>query len=333
MAIKDLINEIETDVVDVINTTFSYNDTYNVPNRSDTQLTFERGIEKKGKAMHTCVLFVDIRDSVALTKKHHSLTMGKIYTAFTKGILKIANYHGGHVRNVIGDRVMVVFPSNNCYTNAVDCAISINHFAQNAMNKKFKDVDFKCGIGIDYGKLKVLKVGIPRRGEERHEHRALVWTGYPANIASRLTDVANKKIEETYFEVVRNPINPRKMPGYLWGNYSSPLLGSKPATDNEPFYLSTTETKEMTPEEFANSISSYKEGELDITGGKFIRFSKKTRIVNYSPILMTADVYTGFKNANPERNSIKNKLWKEHTHIIKNVDKKIYGADITWTLT
>src|SRR5690606_3839487 len=103
-------------------------------------------------------------------------------------------------------RVMVVFPSENCYKNAVDCAITINHVCNEVLNKKFKEVDFKCGIGVDYGELKVIKVGTPKKGEEAFENRGLVWTGYPANLASRLTDIANKNLDETYYEVKRNPL-------------------------------------------------------------------------------------------------------------------------------
>ena len=135
--------------------------------------------------------------------------MGRIYTAFTKAVLKVAKYHSGHIRNVIGDRVMVVFPTKDCFTNAVDCAISINHIATYIINQQFFGVDFKCGIGIDYGELRVIKVGVQRQGSEISENKRLVWVGYPANIASRLTDVANKTINKEYFEVIRNPINPK----------------------------------------------------------------------------------------------------------------------------
>jgi adenylate cyclase len=332
MEIKDLIEEIEGDVVDVLATKLEYYNTTNVPRRSDPQLTFERNVEKKGKTLSTCVLFVDIRDSVALTRKHHSHTMGQVYTAFTKGVLKIAKYHNGHIRNIIGDRVMVVFPSNDCFKAAVKCAISINHFAKYVMNKKFTGVNFKCGIGIDYGDLKVLKVGIPRRGQEVNENRALVWTGYPANIASRLTDVANKAIDETYFEVVRYPINPSHRFHSLLFNYTSPLLGTQQSKVKEPYYSLFSETVEMSIEEFANSISSYKEGEISMTGGKFVSFSKKTRKVSYPEILMTADVYNGYKIANPQGNDIINKFWKEQNHEIKNVTQKTWGGDITWTI-
>ena len=149
MSVKNIIAEIERDVIDVIKTNFVHNETTVVPNTNDSQLTYESGEEKKGKKIKTCVLFVDIRNSVALTEKHHTQTMGRIYTAFTKAVLKVARHHNGHIRNIIGDRVMVVFPSTNCFTNAVECAISINHIAKYIIKKQFSGVDFKCGIGID----------------------------------------------------------------------------------------------------------------------------------------------------------------------------------------
>ena len=189
---KELYEEIQGDVEDVVKTSFIHNSTKIVPNLADEGLTYERGQEKKGKVINTCVLYVDIRNSVTLTKKHNNTTMGRVYTAFTKAVLKTARYHNGHTRNIIGDRVMIVFPNENCFTNAVDCAISINHIVKNIINKKFPDVDFKCGIGVDYGELRVIKVGIQRRGEEHGENKGLVWVGYPANHASRLTDNANK---------------------------------------------------------------------------------------------------------------------------------------------
>lgn len=330
MSISTLINEVEADVIDVVNTDFDHIQTNVVPNRSDSQLTFERGKAKKGKLLKTCVLFVDIRNSVSLTEKHQTKTMGRIYTAFTKAVLKAAKHHQGHIRNIIGDRVMIVFPAKDCFTNAVDCGITINHIAQNVINKQFKNVDFKCGIGIDYGDLRVIKVGIQRQGHEGTENRGLVWVGYPANIASRLTDVANKTITETYFKVVRNPINPKALRPIL-SRYA--LIGAKSTYDpNAPFYLSTEETVEMSVEKFANEIASVRNGELFMKGGKFIRFSKEERSITYPGILMTSSVYNGLKSANPKRKDILNNYWKLQEHAIKNVSDSIYGAGLTWII-
>lgn len=331
MAVKDILDEIDTDVTDIINTSFEYSNTTNVPNRGDTSLSFERGETKRGKTLTTCVLYVDIRNSVELTIKHQNVTMGKIYTAFAKAVLKAAKYHSGHIRNIIGDRVMVVFPSTNCFTNAVDCAITINHIASKIINQKFPNVDFKCGIGIDYGDLRVIKVGITRRGTEGTENRSLIWAGYPANFASRLTDVANKKIEEKVYEVTRNPINPLALGGFGFLN----ILGNGNRTPNynEPLYLDTRETINLTPEEFAETIHSHDDGTLFMSGGRVISFSKRVNTIEYPAILMTEAVYNGFRRANPTRKSIVENYWTLQRGQIKNVISQIYGGKVIWELT
>lgn len=331
MAVKNILEEIERDVIDVTKTNFVHNDTRVVPSATDSELTYESGKEKKGKKIETCVLYVDIRNSVALTEKHHTQTMGRIYTAFTKAVLKVARHHNGHTRNIIGDRVMIVFPSKDCYTNAIDCAISINHISQYIINKHFTAVDFKCGIGIDFGELKVIKVGIQRYGTENGENKGLVWVGYPANIASRLTDFANKKIEETYYEVTRNPVNPRAIRSYPY--FPSPYGIDNSYDPTAPFYLTKTEKVEMTPEQFANSFSQLKSGELFMTGGKLIKFEKKVRTIAYPSILLTDLVYKGFKANNINRKCILNGYWSEQKHNIKNVDGKIYGGAVIWDLS
>ncbi len=313
MAVKKILEEISTDVADVIDTDFNHVTTKLVPSLEDSGLTFERGAEKKGKLLKTCVLFVDIRDSVALTEKHHNKTMGKVYTAFTKAVLKAAHHHGGFIRNIIGDRVMVVFPEEGCFTKAVDCAISINHICKKIIDKKFRGVDFKCGIGIDYGELRVIKVGVQKQGEERSENKGLVWVGYPANLASRLTDKANKKIEEDYFEVTKNPTNPE----FTMSVVTSALgftpgfpFPPKPVNSNPPQYLDKIETVQMTPVEFANSIYCSDVGELSLYDGRLIKSERKKRTIEFKPILMSEAVFNGYKKANPDCNTIKEKLWK-----------------------
>lgn len=330
MVNREFITEIETDVTDVINTDFEYVNTFHVPNRSDSGLSFERGVIKKGKILKTCVLYVDVRNSVGLTQTHSPKIMGKIYTAFAKSVIKAAKRHSGHIRNIIGDRVMIIFPTTNCFTNAVDCAITINHIASKVINSKFTGVDFKCGIGIDYGEMKVIKVGVHRRGSEAIENRSLVWTGNPANISSRLTDVANKTIEEDIFRVTRNKINlfRSRFPFDF-----ATLLGSPPiATRQQPLYSDEIEVVDLTTEEFANSIASVTERSLFMTGGDFIKFEKRKRIKNFPSILMTEDVYNGFRSANPRRISIRENLWKPETDKINNVTQRIYGGNVIWDI-
>src|SRR5690606_1769140 len=68
-------------------------------------------------------------------------------------------------------------------------------------------VPFECGIGIDYGQMLITKAGAARRGAEREFYRSLVWLGRPANVASKLTDIANKSSTAT---------EPRVCEGYYY---------------------------------------------------------------------------------------------------------------------
>ena len=319
---KVILNEIEEDIKDIKVKNFQFTSTKEIPSRHDTSLTFERGVDKIGKEIETCVLYVDIRNSVELNRIHHTQTMGRIYTAFSKAMLKIARYHNGFVRNIIGDRVMVVFPKDNCYTNSVNCAISIYHISL-MINRVFTDVNFKCGIGIDYGTLKVIKVGLPRRGAEGFDNKNLVWVGYPANIASRLTDVANKSVDNSKIKVQYYPINL---------SYRFPQIGMfGQRTSSENLYLDTPREVLLTSEEFAKNLSFYDSFGISYTGGKLIRFDKIESKIDYPPILMTARVFNGFKLANSTRKDITENYWKKISNYnIKNVDFDVYGGTVNW---
>jgi class 3 adenylate cyclase len=331
MAVMKIIQEIDADIKDINGTEFSYTATQYVPNLDDSTLTFGNAEEKKAKLINTCVLFVDIRGSVALTKKHHTKTMGRLYSAFAKAVLKAAHHHSGSVRNIIGDRVMVVFPVSKCYKNAVNCAITINHLCTKIINSQFIGLDFRCGIGIDYGELKVIKVGTPKQGVEANENRGLVWTGYPANLASRLTDTANKVVEEDYYLVKRNPYNHSSFFGFGSG-LANPFGGSPLINLNLPTYSDRIETLEMTPEKFADSIKSYSSGNLEMSGGKFISFEKKIRKTNYPAILISKAVYDGYKKDNPNGSDVISKLWEKETYQVKDVKDVVYGSSLFWKI-
>jgi len=324
MPINELLEEIENDISDIKDKIFDYRETVNVPSVHDTSLTFESGKAKYGKIIKTCVLFVDIRNSVELNKKHHTQTMGRIYSSFAKSVLKIAKHHNGSVRNIIGDRVMVVFPSENCFKNAVDCAVSINH-SQKIIRDKFTDIDINYGIGIDYGELKVIKVGLRRKGSENFDNKNLVWVGYPANIASRLTDNANKTLDTEIVEVNYYPYN-------FFGNTGlGSILGFPQGT--RKIYSDHLSKKTHTVEEFGKTIDYNETLGTTYKHGKLISFKKKKKKQKFEPILITEAVFKGLKQNDPERNSIKKNLWtKIENHNIKNVNTLIYEANLIWII-
>lgn len=323
---KNILNEIEADIIDIKSKSFRYISTTEVPSRHDSSLTFERGVDKVGKEIDTCVLYVDIRNSVDLNRKHNTQTMGRVYTVFSKSMLKIARYHKGYVRNIIGDRVMIVFPKDNCYTNAVDCAISIYHISHFLINRVFSEVEFKCGIGIDYGTLKVVKVGLHRKGAEGFDNKNLVWVGYPANIASRLTDVANKSVDNSKVKVKYYPYNSL---GYF--PFSLPFEQAPRSTGK--IYQDTPREDLLSKEEFAQKISFNDVLGVTYSGGKFIRFDKIESKIDFPPILMTSRVFNGFKTVNPTRDDVTKNYWKKiSNHNIKNVDVDVYGGTVNWVI-
>ena len=313
MELKEFMTNMRNMINDVRVKGFSYSTSLNVPSLSDCDLTYESGDAKKGKCIETCVLFVDIRNSVELTRKHNSETMGRIYTAFTKGVLNAAREYNGYVRNIIGDRVMVVFPVSNCFVNAVNCAITINHISQ-LINEVFTSVDFHCGIGIDYGEMRVIKVGIERRGNENAENKGLVWVGKPANLASRLTDFAGKTVEDEFYNVTGDfyHYDPLGIP---------PLLG-KPR--NGWF----RESKKLTAEQLAHELY-YSANGLNIHIHNISSFDKNTEQYKYSPILISDKVYSEYIKQNPQEF----KHWKQETRGVKDISYKVWGANLHWRLT
>ena len=188
---QTLMKEIGSEVDSINSYETIFNDNDSVPTVSD--LTFSRHGVRTGRSLTTCILFVDIRDSVKKNSDHKSQTLAHMYSSFIYGVLKIAKEYNGHVRNIIGDRVMIVFDNKDCCDNAVICAGTIMSFCSLKMNKTLPNDNFYCGIGIHYGNINVIKVGLTVPGDENSDYQNLVWIGEPANLASRLTDKAGKE--------------------------------------------------------------------------------------------------------------------------------------------
>lgn len=305
---KNIIDQVSAEVKDIFATGFEFNPTATVPNVEDTGLTYANGVTKKGKEITTCVLFVDIRNSVALNNESYTATMGRIYTAFTKSVLRAAAYCNGYVRNIIGDRVMVVFPEDNCFQNAVDCAITINHIAQYIINPQLKNHDFSCGIGIDYGRMRCIKVGVEKHGTENADNKNLVWIGSPANMASRLCDNANK--EDQLFEVVHKKLVP------VFKNPFQTILNADYEWRNKTEILTAEQLMKIVADDFGNIVS----------------ISKKGNPVKRAPILISDSVYEGFKKACPNLNSVKNNWWIKEDKAIRDVSFDVFGVDLYWKI-
>lgn len=310
MSLKDFFIDIDDEVKTVVSSNFEIEiiDTKYVPSFDDSNITFDNLDKKikKCKRLQSCVLYVDMRDSTQISASKKTKTLAKIYSSFVKSMLKAARYYDGHVRNIIGDRVMVVFDQEDCFKNAVDTAILINSINEYILNKHIKSINFKCGIGIDYGTMLITKAGAIKRNSETEFYRSLVWLGKPANIASKLTDVANKQTLTTENKICQ-------------GNYYKSI----------DYWVWLTKTYDQ----FIDDLIPTYSRNLKHKDENFCSFFKtiNTKTNSASPILMTEEVYNGFLNDCPDRESIQNGWWKEQSISIKDYPGKIMGGDIICT--
>jgi adenylate cyclase len=307
---KDFLQSIADDAKDIFGHEIETTKTYSVPGRNDAGLTFGRDQVKRGKLIETCVLFIDIRNSTGMSRslKKDKARLGKIYSAFVDAMVSIADKYG-YVRNIIGDRVMVVFEPGNCFVDAVDCAVAMYTVATKIL-KKFSGLDsFKVGIGIDWGEMLILKTGIQKRHEEQSEYKNLVWVGDAANSASKLTDFANKEYNSPVYKITYQWIETER---YFKGFKTSPdslanlYLGIAPKSEPEYGWRSVTKsgTDTISANDFHTKIKFA--DEVQYNGRKVTHIDRVEQSGTTSSILMSGKVFDEFKKAQPKSSYLKN---------------------------
>lgn len=326
---EEFLNQINQDVKDIFKHNILTTNAYVVPSRNDNALTFPIGSDKQGKLLETCVLMIDIRNSTKISRqlKKDKVRLGKIYSAFIYAMASIADEYG-YVRNIVGDRVMVVFEPKDCFVNAINCAALMYTVATKILSKYVAIDDFKVGIGIDFGEMLVLKTGIRKKHEEQSEYKSLVWVGDAANYASKLCDFANKSFSSPLFKITYD--------GY---NFKDKYIGVKEAPQTElnkllgkPKYIPVFEKQLVTEEitktfnyvDFAKYISIGSDG-WKYEGYKVKTFNIENRTGTSSPILLSGKVFEEFKKADPKSIHL-SKLTKKEYPDMPNTGTGIYGG-------
>ncbi|WP_179317203.1 adenylate/guanylate cyclase domain-containing protein [Winogradskyella undariae] len=326
MSLERHLRGINEEVKIMVDREFTVNvsSTSTVPKIDSGGMTFPdfRNNKLAAVELETCVLFIDIRKSTEISSSHRRPTLAKLYSAFVRAMVQAAEYHGGKVRNIIGDRVMVVFDSKDCFKNAVNTAYLLRTVSDYIINKHFKHNEIKCGIGIDFGKLLVVKTGTIKKGDEGREYKSLVWLGNACNIASKLTDQANK-------EFVKNSYEIEYMDNYSFLFPSLSPIGGMPSflspiEDNPkgPVKRKTT----LTEEQFLKNIRDSATGVNYGFNGDIKSLKKIEKKILTDPILISEAVYLGLKKNNPEELSIKGKWWRIQGVTVKYVNSKVYGC-------
>lgn len=150
---------------------------------------------KTGKELDLAMLFIDIRRSTKIVDAFRRKTSARMYKSFLYGVSKISRNNNGYVRSFNGDGVLVVFIGDAKRTNAVKTAMQLSWFCQEVLkpkldqyfkdNSQLTDTEFDFGIGVDIGKVLVVRGGI--RGSNNND---LVWIGNATNYAVKLSDLS-----------------------------------------------------------------------------------------------------------------------------------------------
>ena len=156
--------------------------------------------------------------------------------------------------------------------------------------------------------------------DENQENKNLVWIGEPANLASRLTDVANKEFKDVKYTITGE-------------FYHYDPLGLSASLFFTPQTGWIKETKKMTPEEVANSLSFSQDGKLTFSGRNMSAFKKEEIVYKYKPILLSEEVYTNYKNEHSQRVDIQKKMWIKESRKIKDISYNVWGADLHWSIS
>ena len=199
-----------------------------------------------------------------------------------------------------------------------------------------------CGIGIDAGNMLATKTGVRRHGDEQGNYRNLAWLGRPANIASKLTDLANKPAETVQEKVVEVAYDAPAW-NQLGGLFGLGLLNPPPANSlgallapGPPPSPSKWQWKEETLEEFLSKVEvKYVPSRLVHTdpnfGGFFLTERTKVIRADAPPILMTARVWKGFRSEQPDDPIIKNGWFKRVRVRTPGLTEAVIGGDVIFS--
>ena len=170
---------------------------FKVPEIKDVPL-FNHGIE-----MDLSILFIDIKESTKIVDESRRQTAARMYKSFLWGVAQIARTNNGELRSFNGDGVLVVFANDQKENNAVRSAFQMAWFVKEILkpkiqpriegNSNLQSMDFDFGIGIDTGKVLVIRGGI--KGDTNND---LVWVGNPANYAVKLSGLSKGSSSSTF---------------------------------------------------------------------------------------------------------------------------------------
>jgi class 3 adenylate cyclase len=179
-----LETELNTEVKNIIKTTWTERDGQIVPKSEDVKLLNE------GVKIEATMLYSDLVDSTELTMKNTFKFSAEVYKCFLSCSSRIIKNWDGFIRSFDGDRVMGVFIGNQKNSNAVWAALEISWAVFDIMIPEIKrfykgthdSFNISHCTGIDTSNLFIIRGGVRNDND-------LVWIGRAANVAAKLSSI------------------------------------------------------------------------------------------------------------------------------------------------
>jgi adenylate cyclase len=173
------------------------------------------------------------------------------------------------------------------------------------------------------------KTGIRRHGSEQGNYRNLVWLGRPANVASKLTDAANKSAEYVTVPAVQVAYEKSNF-GLSLGLLGGALSPYMSQTQPSPLSGEWTWVTETLPAFVSQLEVQYVPARIEHKRPDFASFyvttdSLQTREA-LPPILLTAAVWSGFKKAKPTSSIVQQALFKRVSISVPGYSGEVFGG-------
>jgi adenylate cyclase len=178
------------------------------------------------------------------------------------------------------------------------------------INRHFHHDEVSFGSGIDYGRMLATKTGVRRHGSAQQSYRSLVWLGRPANVASKLTDNANKP--EDAYNATRVKV------AFNYFGFGLTYETVAPWDFVQDFH----------PRNDTTGITPHKNPAFH----SFEVLKEKVVLREATPaILMSKRVYDGYRTACPSSDAIKGEWFKLIPQSFADVPDAVYGGDVIYT--
>jgi len=231
--------EIIQEIDDIFSGNYQITQGTAIPDVDDIQLG------NYGRELDLAMMFIDIKESTKIVDRFRRTTAAKMYKAFLWGVAKIARMNDGELRSFNGDGVLIAFIGDYKRTNAVKAALQMTWFCRKILRPKIEtyfqnnnilqDIEFDFGIGIDVGKVLVVRGGI--RGENNND---LVWVGNATNYAVKLSDLS---VDGYHIYISEDVYNNMDKPSKFGGTHNQNMWEPRSWTkmDNLSIYRSNWE--------------------------------------------------------------------------------------------